>query len=177
MLSLLVVDRAVYRLPVSGEAVRFSDIRCRRSAPSSSQCQTQHLCTQPSAGPSWVEVSWAVLLHTAHHIEALGADFWNQEPWFDGPGARPLPYEQLTLDLGTGRGKNIKNLLSRFYFYFLGLVHGLCQGCYYSSSRVWKEWLRFRDICKATWSLSGWSRVRTSIPVSFLFLLKITNLL
>lgn len=48
-LSPLVVGRAVYRLPLSGEGVRFSDIRRRHAAPSSSQCQTQHLCTWPSA--------------------------------------------------------------------------------------------------------------------------------
>lgn len=48
-LSPLVVGRVVNRLPVSGEGVRFSDVKRRHAAPSSSQCQTQHLCTRPSA--------------------------------------------------------------------------------------------------------------------------------
>lgn len=48
-LSPLVVGRVVYRLPVSGERVRFSDVRRRHAASSSSQCQTQHLCARPSA--------------------------------------------------------------------------------------------------------------------------------
>lgn len=144
-LSPLVVGRAVYRLPVSGEGVRFSDIRRRHAAPTSSQCQTQHLCTWPSA----TILGWSVMGCASAH----SPPYWSVGGSLLKPGtlvwrvwlqASTLRASDTRLLYG-GR-KKIKTFI---YFYFLGLVRGLCQGCYYSSSWAWKEWVRFRDICKA----------------------------
>lgn len=76
-----------------------------------------------------LSVLWGALAHSPE-LRCLGAALLQKELWSDGPGVWPLyaaPCEHMKQDKAQRKRKRLDFiLLSWFYFYFLGIVNGLC---------------------------------------------------
>ena len=107
----------------------------RRGAPSGlakvcwlSQCWAQHLCTRPVAAILNQGIKPS-LLHKTGGTAISAQSFLNQELRSQVPGARPLhaaPCERVKLDRAQRKERLDFILLSRFHFYLLWIVNGLC---------------------------------------------------